>query len=128
MDNSKIYLASNLKYLRILNKKTQEEVATICNKKNTTISNWEKGIREPDAVDLSILSSFFNVAIDDLMLKDLRIENDIEQKQTMKFGDMEVTLSKNGNITNDDLDEAMAFILEQKLKNKKDRDINNENK
>ncbi len=118
MDNNKIYLASNLKYLRTLNGKTQEEVATICNKKNTTISNWEKGIREPDAIDLSIISSFFNVPIDDLMLRDLRIQNSNEQKQTMKFGDVEVTLSKNGEITDEDMLEIQQFLLQEKIKNK----------
>lgn len=75
MDNSKIFLSSNLKHLRLLNGKTQEEVGEICNKTNTAVSNWEKGIREPDALDLSALSSYFNISIDDLMLKDLRFDN-----------------------------------------------------
>ncbi len=67
-----IFLASNIKYLRILNNKTQAELAKACNKKNTAVSNWEKGIREPSAIDLAIISNFFNVSIDDLMLKNLR--------------------------------------------------------
>ena len=75
MDENKIFLASNIKYLRLLNNKTQEEVGEICNKTNTAVSNWEKGIREPDAVDLSALSNYFNVSIDNLMLKDLRFDN-----------------------------------------------------
>ena len=75
MNDNKIFLASNLKYLRILNKKTQEEVGEICNKTNTAVSNWEKGIREPDAVDLFTLSNYFNISIDDLMAKDLRFDN-----------------------------------------------------
>ena len=74
-NNNKIYLSTNLKHLRNINGKTQEEVAMACNKKNTAISNWEKGIREPDAVDLSILSNLFSISIDDLMLKDLRFDN-----------------------------------------------------
>jgi len=75
VDNPKIFLASNLKHLRILNGKTQEDVGEICNKTNTAVSNWEKGIREPDAVDLSALSNYFKISIDDLMLKDLRFDN-----------------------------------------------------
>lgn len=75
MNDNKIFLASNLKHLRILNKKTQEEVGEICNKTNTAVSNWEKGIREPDAVDLFTLSNYFNISIDDLMAKDLRFDN-----------------------------------------------------
>lgn len=75
MNDNKIFLASNLKHLRMLNKKTQEEVGEICNKTNTAVSNWEKGIREPDAVDLFTLSNYFNISIDDLMAKDLRFDN-----------------------------------------------------
>ena len=63
-EDNKLYLATNIKYLRVINKKTQEELANVCGKKNTAVSNWEKGIREPDAVDLSVLSNLFNVSID----------------------------------------------------------------
>ena len=38
---------------------------------------------------------------------------------------MKVTIWKDGEITNDDLDDAMAFILEQKKK-KKENDKENE--
>lgn len=54
--------------------------------------------------------------------KELQIKNINEQKQTRKFGDMEVTLSKNGQITNDDFDEAMAFLLQEKIRNKDKKD------
>lgn len=73
--DDKIFLASNIKHLRIIQGKTQEEVAAICNKKNTAVSNWENGSREPSAVDLGKLSSFFNIPVDDLLLKDLRFDN-----------------------------------------------------
>ena len=75
MNIEKIYIASNLKHLRLLNKKTQDDIAKICDKKNTAISNWEKGIREPDSIDLAKLSNYFNISIDDLMKKDLRFDN-----------------------------------------------------
>ena len=74
MKNNKIYIASNLKYLRSVNKKTQGDLAKLCNKKNTAISNWEKGIREPNSIDLAKISNYFNVSIDDLIKKDLRFE------------------------------------------------------
>ena len=75
MNIEKIYIASNLKHLRLLNKKTQDDIAKLCDKKNTAISNWEKGIREPDSIDLAKLSNYFNISIDDLMKKDLRFDN-----------------------------------------------------
>lgn len=70
----KIYLSTNIKYLRKKNNKTQKELASTCGKRDTAISNWEKGIREPDAMDLANISIFFNIPIDDLVLKDLRKE------------------------------------------------------
>lgn len=74
MKVDKLYLSTNIKYLRTINKKTQNDLALLCGKKNTAISNWEKGIREPDALDLAIIADFFNVSVDDLMLKDLRLK------------------------------------------------------
>ena len=71
-EKNKLYLSTNIKYLRTINKKTQEELANVCGKKNTAVSNWEKGIRQPDAIDLAVISNFFTISIDDLMLKDLR--------------------------------------------------------
>jgi len=74
MEKEDIFLSSNIRHLRILNNKTQDDIAKICNKRFTAVSNWEKGIREPDAVDLARIANYFNVTIDDLMLKDLRFK------------------------------------------------------
>ena len=115
VDNEKIFLASNIKYLRTVNGKTQEEVGKICNKTNTAVSNWEKGIREPDALDLSALSNYFNISIDDLMLKDLRINNN------RKLSELEILFNKHQNLLNDDDKEYIKFIIEKRKKeNKKD--------
>ena len=110
MDNEKIFLASNIKYLRTINGKTQEEVGEICNKTNTAVSNWEKGIREPDAVDLSALSNYFNISIDDLMLKDLRFNNN------RQFSELEVLFDKHKDILTDDDKEYIKFIIEKRKK------------
>ena len=72
MDELNLYLSSNIKYLRQIRGKTQEDLAKICGKKNTAISNWENGIREPSAIDLAKLANYFNVSIDDLVINDLR--------------------------------------------------------
>ena len=60
----------------------------------------------------------------DLLGIDLRLEKPIS-KTTFKKDGMEIILGKTGEITSDDLDEAMAFILEQKMKNK---ELKNNNK
>lgn len=114
------YISQNLKYLRIKNKLKQEDIAKIVNKTRTLISLWEANEREITIGDIITLANYFKVPLEDLVGKDLRIEHPNEEIKEVEFGDMKVTLSKDGNITNDDLDEAMAFILEQKMKNKKE--------
>lgn len=109
MDDNTLYLASNIKYLRTTMGKTQQDLAKICNKSNTAISNWEKGIREPDAIDLAKISDFFKVSLDLLFLKDLRFfkNNDDELE----------TLYKNNKdkLSNKDK-EHIKFIIEQAKK------------
>lgn len=109
MENKNIFLSSNLKYLRNIKKKTQQDVADYCDKANTAISNWEKGIREPDAVDLAKLSDFFNVPIDDLMLKDLRSTD-------KPLDELEVLFSKHKDILTEEDKEYMRFIIEKRKK------------
>lgn len=135
MEQKKIYLSSNLKYLRINNHYTQEDVAAACNKKNTAISNWEKGIREPDAVDLAILSNFFNVSVDDLMKKDLRLnKEEIIKQSKFHYKDEESGLSVElippddvdwENLTKDEqekyINRAMDFLYETKRNMKKNK-------
>ena len=74
MDNNN-FLSTNIKHLRVLKGKTQQDIADICDKQNTAVANWEKGIRMPDAVDLAILSQYFGISINALLLKDLRFNN-----------------------------------------------------
>lgn len=75
MEEKKMFLSSNLKYLRETSKYTQKEIASMCGKGATAIGNWEAGIREPSAIDLYNLSQTFNVSITDLISKDLRFDN-----------------------------------------------------
>lgn len=73
--NSNTFLATNIKFLRTINDKTQQDIANLCEKQNTAVANWEKGIRIPDVVDLAVLSNFFHISINDLLFKDLRFNN-----------------------------------------------------
>ena len=77
MDNNKekTYLSTNLKHLRTLNGKSLNEVASICEKTDVAIHYWENGTREPNAVDIAKLSNYYNIKVDDLLLKDLRFDN-----------------------------------------------------
>ena len=104
--------------MRILNKKTQEEIGEICNKKNTAVSNWEKGIREPNTIDLLALSNFFHISITDLILKNLKSNENIQ------FNELEVLFDKNKNILTSDDKEYIKFIIE-KRKKEMDEQLNN---
>ena len=119
MFNDKLFLASNIKHLRIIKGKTQEEIGELCGKSNTAVSNWEKGIREPDAMDLSALSNYFNVSIDDLMLKDLRFENN------KVFDSLDILYSKTKDILTDDDRDMIRFVIE-KRKREIDKQLDNE--
>lgn len=69
------YFSSNLKYLRGLNKFSQNKLADILGVNHSTISRWETGemgATLENAYDLSLL---FKVPIADLVEKDLRLEN-----------------------------------------------------
>lgn len=109
MKNKNIFLSSNLKHLRNIKGKTQQEVADYCDKANTAISNWEKGIREPDVIDLAKLSNFFNIPIDDLMLKDLRVSN-------KPLDELDILFSKHKDILTTNDKEHIRFIIEQRKK------------
>ena len=62
------YFNTNLKYLRTQNGIEQLELANMLGLKSASaVSEWEKGIRIPNAGVLSDLSNIFNVTIDNLM-------------------------------------------------------------
>lgn len=57
----------NLKRLRKSLNLTQEELSEALNIPFRTIMNWERGVREPSAKNLCMLSQYFNVHPIDLM-------------------------------------------------------------
>ena len=71
--NSPIYLSSNIYYLRTLNELTQQQVADVCGKKNTAVSNWERGLREPSLSDLGNIAALFKISVEDLIFLNLKI-------------------------------------------------------
>lgn len=80
-EKEKTYISSNLKYLRSINGKSLNDVASICDKSDVAVHYWENGTREPNAVDIAKLSNYYNVTVDDLLLKDLRFD---KQSQTLE--------------------------------------------
>lgn len=101
-----IFLASNLKFLRKQKNITQKQVADFCNKTDVAILYWENGKREPNAVDLSKLSILFNVSVSDLLLKDLRFENN----------EFENYFNANKHLLTDEDKDMIKFLIEKRKK------------
>lgn len=62
--------SNRLKILRIKYGYTQKELSKIIGIKQTTISNYEKGLRFPDAYKLKQIANLFNVSVDYLLGQD----------------------------------------------------------
>jgi len=60
-------MINRIKHLRELAKMKQSELAELLNVSQSTLSNWERGIYEPDNATLIELSRKFNVSTDYLL-------------------------------------------------------------
>ena len=66
-----IFFSSNLKYLREKKNCKQAEIADYISVKPNTISNYEKGVSQPDFIILELLKNFFEVSVDELLYSDM---------------------------------------------------------
>ncbi len=60
----KTKISEKIKDLRIEYKMTQNELATLCNVKQSCVSKWERGATLPDAEMIVKLTEIFNVSAD----------------------------------------------------------------
>lgn len=65
------YFAKNLIFLCKKLRITQEQLALQVDKRQSTIGNWKNKVSSPDVEDLIRISQFFDISLDDLVLKDL---------------------------------------------------------
>lgn len=116
------YFKSNLKFLREKKGLSKNKLGELTGVNQTTIGRWESGEITPTIDNVIDLLKALNMPIEllgDFLGKDLKSNEDNIQKTTFEKDEMKVTIWKEGEITDDDLDEALSFILEQKRKNKK---------
>lgn len=66
------WFASNLIFLRDKKGVSQTDIALQVSKGHTTIGNWEKGRNYPTIEDAIIISQYFDISINDLLLTDLK--------------------------------------------------------
>lgn len=69
-----ILISKNLKFLRKKLNFTQEEIADRLNVKANTISNYEKGVSQPDIASIGILMKTFDITSDELLFEDLSMK------------------------------------------------------
>lgn len=67
-----MYLAENLQYLRTSKKMSQADLAEYLNTTCGAVSMWEREKRVPDIETIVKIAKFFEVSLDDLILKKLR--------------------------------------------------------
>lgn len=80
-----MYLATNLKWLRLRKKRTQEEVAFALDMKRGTYSGYENGIGEPGLMKLVALSRYYRISLDNLIRIDLRQLTESEWRQVAQI-------------------------------------------
>lgn len=79
-----MFLAKNLRYLRLKNGLSQNYIADRLGYKSyTTVQKWEMGISEPPLSVLSKLSALYNVDMDAMYSIDLEM-NSLENDKRVK--------------------------------------------
>ena len=104
-----IYFASNIHYLRRQNNLSQEEMQARTGILRSTWSNYENGHTEPSFETLKTIADFFQVGIDDLLMKELDREKTI--KQDVQHSDFEKSKNKKRNYPIQD--EAKSYVNEK---------------
>ncbi len=113
-------ISNNIKFLRLQNGLTQEELANIVNKSRVLISQWESDSREITTEDIIKLSDYFNIPMDELVGKDLRAlkPNPISQR--------EILFNKSKYLLSEEDWETIEFIVNKAIKRYEESNKNNE--
>ncbi len=77
--------AKNLKYIIARFGMNQTDIALHVNKKQTTVSNWIRGLSEPDVSDLLSFYQLFGISIDTLIATDMEKDGAITDDDVNLF-------------------------------------------
>ena len=75
-------LGEKLRKLRIARQLSQEQLADKLQVSRQAISKWELGESIPDTENLILLSKFYGISIDYLLLNELNISSELETKRS----------------------------------------------
>ena len=103
------YLSTNIKYLRQQRRLTQEELASTVGKARSLVSQWESDDRGITTEDIIKLSDYFNIPMDTLVGKDLRIANN-------SLDELDILFDKNKDILTESDKNIMKAIITERRK------------
>ena len=114
------FISSNIRFLRLQKGLTQEELASIVNKSRVLISQWESDSREITTEDIIKLSNYFNVPMDTLVGKDLRIN------ENNSYDETDVLFDKYKNVLSESDKNIIKTIIEER-KRQIDKELGEDN-
>ena len=88
-----MYFAENLKFLRIMRRKSQIDLASELEITRTTLSGYERNVQPPFKILIRI-SEYFNVSLDAMIKYKLDVLSEFQLSQIEKGFDIDVTGSK----------------------------------
>lgn len=100
--------ASNLKFLRLQNSLTQEELGKRLGKDYSTIGKWENGTRSPIMEDVIKIAEYFNVNLSELIASNYVMNTSYKstEEDLKKVLEEKGLLDKNGNLDKDKIDKV----------------------
>lgn len=109
------FLGNNLKYLREKNNIYQNQLANYLNVDQSTIAKWENKTREPNLDYIVKIANYFNISIGDFIILDLSKNNkcDEEIKRFATENGITIEISKNSELTSDDIIEVQKILLNE---------------
>lgn len=93
----------NLHFLRKARKENQSKIASVLNKTQQAIGNWEKGIGQPNITELNKITNYFGISISDFLNTDLS-KGKLTEKRRSKKNQKKVEV--NGKITGKLIEES----------------------
>lgn len=104
------FFSKNLKFLREKRGISKNKLGEMVGVNQSTIGRWESEEISPSIDNLEKVAKVLNIALPDLLIKDLSTENEITDE-------FEMLINTNKDILNDEDKETIKFIVEKRKKN-----------
>jgi len=87
-------ISANLKFLRKLSGKSQDEVSKNLDIKRTTLSGYENGSAEPNSDNLVRLADYYGISLDELIRKDVSLQPEAVGSSSKSWGNTDISGDK----------------------------------